>query len=310
MTDVQEKTAAHGANTAHGPNTGPATGAARQRTIRSPAGINIVADHNGPADAPAVILLHGGGQTRHSWSRAVDHLTTSGLQSINFDARGHGDSDWSPDGAYSLSDRAIDLKAVTDILHTPFILVGASLGGATAIQAIHEGLRPAGLVLVDIVPEPEASGIARILDFMHSHHGGFASLDEAAMALNVYNPHRPRTSDTSGLMKNLRLKDDGRLYWHWDPRMLSGPQSSHLRNLPTAAETLNLLPNMPVLLVRGMSSDVVSDSSVAAFRTRLPRLQVADIAGAGHMVAGDRNDMFNDAIIEFSRQTLGKDHHG
>jgi pimeloyl-ACP methyl ester carboxylesterase len=281
-----------------------------QRIIRSPAGLNIMADHRGPVDAPAVILLHGGGQTRHSWSRAVDHLSASGLQTINFDARGHGDSDWSPDGAYSLSDRASDLMAVTDILDVPFILVGASLGGATAIQAIHEGLRPAGLVLVDIVPEPEPSGIERILNFMHSHHGGFASVEEAAAAVDAYNPQRPRTSDTSGLMKNLRQKDDGRLYWHWDPRMLSGPQSSHLRHLPMAADTLNTLPNLPVLLVRGLSSDVVSDAGIHAFRARLPRLQVADIAGAGHMVAGDRNDLFNDAIIEFSKQTLGSAHHG
>lgn len=283
---------------------------AQQRIIPSPAGLNIVADHRGPAHAPAVILLHGGGQTRHSWNRAADHLAASGLQCINFDARGHGDSDWSPDGAYSLSDRASDLKAVTEILDTPFILVGASLGGATAIQAIHEGLRPAGLVLVDIVPEPEPSGLARILNFMQSHHGGFASIEDAAAAVNAYNPHRPPTRDTSGLMKNLRLKDDGRLYWHWDPLMLSSPQSSHLRNLPTAANTLITLPEIPVLVVRGLSSDVVSDASIDSFRSRLPRLQVADIVGAGHMVAGDRNDIFNDAIIAFCKQTLGTAFHG
>lgn len=284
--------------------------AAHRRIIRSSAGLNIIADHHGPVDAPAVILLHGGGQTRHSWSRAVDHLSASGLQTINFDARGHGDSDWSPDGAYSLPDRADDLRAVSGILDVPFLLVGASLGGATAIQAIHEGMRPAGLVLVDIVPEPEPSGIERIVNFMHSHHAGFASIEEAAAAVDAYNPHRPPTRDTSGLMKNLRLRDDGRLYWHWDPLMLSGPQSSHLRDLPTAADTLNRLPDIPVLLVRGLSSDVVSDASIRAFRARLPRLQVADIAGAGHMVAGDRNDLFNDAIIEFSKHTLHSAQYG
>ena len=276
----------------------------RQRVVRSSDGLDLVVDHGGPADAPAVILLHGGGQTRHSWRRAVERLHADGLQTLNFDARGHGDSDWSPDGAYILSDRADDLKAVAGLLHVPFILVGASLGGATAIQAIHEGLRPAGLVLVDIVPEPEPRGIERVLSFMHNHRGGFASIEEAAAAVDAYNPHRARTRDAGGLMKNLRRRDDGRLYWHWDPRMLEGRQSNHLGTMPEAAETLATLPDLPVLLVRGLSSDVVSDASVAAFRGRLPRLDVADIAGAGHMVAGDRNDIFNDAIIAFSRRTL------
>jgi len=289
--------------------TGAQDRAQQQRIIRSPDGLDLVADQGGPADAPAVILLHGAGQTRHSWSRAVTRLRAEGLQTLNFDARGHGDSDWSPDGAYSLADRASDLKAVASLLRTPFILVGASLGGATAIQAIHEGLRPAGLVLVDIVPEPESRGIERVLSFMHGHRGGFASIDEAAAAVDAYNPHRARTRDTNGLMKNLRHRDDGRLYWHWDPRMLDRNRSSTLGTMPEAAETLTTLPHLPVLLVRGLSSDVVSDASIAAFRRRLPRLEVADIAGAGHMVAGDRNDIFNDAIVAFSRRTLPKEHH-
>ncbi|MCW0199454.1 alpha/beta hydrolase [Sphingopyxis sp.] len=289
--------------------TGARDRAQQQRIIRSPDGLDLVADHGGPADAPAVILLHGGGQTRHSWSRAVTRLRAEGLQTLNFDARGHGDSDWSPGGAYSLADRASDLKAVASLLRTPFILVGASLGGATAIQAIHEGLRPVGLVLVDIVPEPESRGIERVLSFMHGHRGGFASIEEAAAAVDAYNPHRARTRDTGGLMKNLRHRDDGRLYWHWDPRMLDRNRSSTLGTMPEAAETLTTLPDLPVLLVRGLSSDVVSDASIAAFRRRLPRLEVADIAGAGHMVAGDRNDIFNDAIVAFSRRALPKEHH-
>lgn len=274
--------------------------------IRSPDGLGLVADRGGPEDAPSVILLHGGGQTRHSWNRAVASLRAEGLRTLSFDARGHGDSDWSPDGAYSLGDRAGDLKAVVNLLDGPFILVGASLGGATAIEAIHGGLRPAGLVLVDIVPEPESRGIERVLSFMRGHPDGFGSIEEAAAAVDAYNPRRARTDNASGLMKNLRRGDNGRLYWHWDPRMLDGPQGTHLGTMPKAAETLTTLPDLPVLLVRGLSSDVVSDASIAAFRRRLPWLEVADIAGAGHMVAGDRNDIFNDAIIAFARRVLAK----
>lgn len=276
----------------------------QRQVFLSSGGVKLVGDRGGAADAPCVLLLHGGGQTRHSWSRAVDGLLDAGLQVINFDARGHGDSDWSPTGAYALSDRAADLRAVVADLRLPFILVGASLGGATAIQAVHEGLRPAGVVLVDIVPEPDPRGIERIVGFMHGHRDGFASVDEAAAAVAAYNPQRARPSDTSGLMKNLRPRDDGRLYWHWDPRILDTAPTTHHIVVERATETLGDLVDIPVLLVRGLSSDVVSEAGIRAFRRQVPRLEILDVQGAGHMVAGDRNDAFNDGVIAFAKRLL------
>jgi len=280
------------------------TGRTQLRTFPSSGGVELVGDQGGPADAPCVVLLHGGGQTRHSWSRAVDRLLDAGLQVINFDARGHGDSAWSPDGAYALSDRSRDLAAVTKDLRVPFVLVGASLGGATAIQAVHDGLRPAGVVLVDIVPEPDPRGIERIVGFMQGHGDGFATVEAAAAAVAAYNPQRPRPADAGGLMKNLRPGADGRLYWHWDPRILETSPAAHHRVVQQAAETLASLPDVPVLLVRGMSSDVVSEAGVAAFRRQVPRLEILDVQGAGHMVAGDRNDAFNAGVIAFAKRVL------
>lgn len=267
-------------------------------------GVRLVADRGGDANAPAVILLHGGGQTRHSWSRAVDRLLAEGFQVINYDARGHGESDWSPEAAYQLADRADDLATIVGGLRVPFVLVGASLGGATSIVAIDRGLRPAGLVLVDIVPEPDPRGIDRIVSFMRVHLDGFATVEEAVAAVAAYNPARAAPPDGGGLMKNLRAGDDGRLRWHWDPRILADAPTLHHGVVQHAAEALAALPDLPVLLVRGLSSDVVSDAGVAAFRHMLPRLESLDVAGAGHMVAGDRNDVFNDGVIAFARRTL------
>ena len=269
-------------------------------------GVKLVADRGGDPAAPTVIFLHGGGQTRHSWSRAVERLLAEGFQVINFDARGHGESDWSPTGAYALSDRAADLATVTADLNAPFILVGASLGGATSIVAIAQGLKPAGLVLVDIVPEPDARGIDRIISFMRGHPDGFASVDEAADAVAAYNPERARPAAGRGLMKNLREGNDGRLRWHWDPRILETQSEFHQSVVREAAHSLESSPDLSVLLVRGLSSDVVSDAGVEAFRRQVPRLQLLDVAGAGHMVAGDRNDAFNDGVIAFARCVLGQ----
>jgi pimeloyl-ACP methyl ester carboxylesterase len=266
--------------------------------IATPDALTLAADVDGPPDAPVAVLLHGGGQTRYSWAGAMTALVVRGYRVINYDARGHGDSDWSAVGAYHLDDRAADLAAVTRDLRVPFALVGASLGGATAIQAVARGLQPAVVVLVDIVPEPEPEGVGRIVGFMRGHPDGFASLDEAADAVAAYNPDRPRPSDPSGLMRNLRQRSDGRLAWHWDPRIVEADPQTHHEEVRRSAVAL-ARTDIPVLLVRGLRSDVVSPAGVAAFQALMPRLEIVDVAGAGHMVAGDRNDAFNAGVLDF-----------
>ncbi|WP_375383083.1 alpha/beta fold hydrolase [uncultured Sphingomonas sp.] len=274
------------------------------RRFRAPDGVEIVADEAGPADAPAVVLLHGGGQTRHSWAGAMRALVKGSYRVINFDARGHGDSGWSPEGAYLLGDRVADLRAVVAGLDAPFALVGASLGGATAIHAVAEGVSPVAVVLVDIVPEPEPEGISRIVEFMRANPDGFATLDEATDAVAAYNPARPRPRDPTGLMRNLRRRENGRLYWHWDPRITAEEPARHHAVVQRSAAVMAKHPDLPVLLVRGLGSDVVSDNGVAAFRRLLPELEVVDVAGAGHMVAGDRNDAFNAGVIAFLQRHM------
>jgi pimeloyl-ACP methyl ester carboxylesterase len=251
-----------------------------------------------------VVLLHGGGQSRHSGGGAFQARAREDFQVVSFDGRGHGESDWSQSGAYDLSDRVGDLRKILDGIDAPYVLVGASLGGATAICAVDEGARPAGLVLVDIVPEPEPEGIRRIVSFMSRHPRGFATLEDAADAVAAYNPERKRPANPEGLMKNLRKREDGRLYWHWDPRIVALAPETHHQVVRTATQTLESLHDLPVLLVRGLTSDVVSDHSVARFREQVPRLEVFDVEGAGHMVAGHRNDAFNEGVLSFVRRVL------
>jgi pimeloyl-ACP methyl ester carboxylesterase len=258
-------------------------------------GVKIAADVGGPDGAPLVVLMHGGGQTRGSWSGAMRTLVAEGYRVISFDARGHGESGWF-DGAYTLSLRARDLGEILGDTEVPVALVGASLGGATALLSVGEGTSdPAAMILVDIVPEPEEEGVEKIKAFMRGNPDGFASIEEAADAVAAYNPHRPRPKDNAGLMRNLRERD-GRLFWHWDPRILEDADRDFRgRKMIDYAAGLTT----PTLLVRGLASDVVSDESVARFRAIAPAIEVADVGGAGHMVAGDRNDAFNAAVIGF-----------
>ncbi|MES0875391.1 alpha/beta fold hydrolase [Sinimarinibacterium thermocellulolyticum] len=258
----------------------------------------------GADDAPSVILMHGGGQTRHSWAGPMRELLDCGYRVINLDARGHGESDWPSDGDYRLDTLVADLRCVLSTLPSLPALVGASLGGATQLRAVGMAERgiAAALVLVDIVPQVETMGTTRIADFMRRHTEGFASLDEAANAVAEYNPHRPRPSDPSGLMKNLRTGSDGRYYWHWDPRFIADPRRESPRQIADQLEEAAPKVRVPTLLVRGMLSDVVTDAGVRALRDAIPHLEVRGVNGAGHMVVGDRNDRFHQAVIPFLHQ--------
>ena len=177
------------------------------------------------------------------------------------------------------------------------------MGGITALVAATLGLDPAAIVLVDIVPKMNLAGADKIRGFMAASPDGFASLEEAADAISAYYPDRLRPKDLSGLHKNLRLGDDGRYRWHWDPRMMDDMRGDPRRILEVM-DKADWTDRIPTLLVRGMKSDIVDDDGVVDLRRRIPALEVADIRGAGHMVAGDRNDEFNAAVIEFLRRAM------
>lgn len=265
----------------------------------------LVADVGGAVDAPAVLLLHGGGQTRHSWGQAQLELMQSGYYVVSVDARGHGESDWIADGDYSLSGQVDDVKGIVRELGKPTALVGASQGGVLALLACGADPELAqALVLVDVAPRLETEGVAHIHRFMTSHLHGFASIEEACDVVAGYTPARPRPRNPDGLRKNLRLKSDGRWYWHWDPSMFDGelgPKVAHMsQQMALAARRIKI----PTLLLRGQHSDVISGTGASELNAMIPHLELLDIEGAGHMIAGDRNDVFNRAIIEFLQRNL------
>lgn len=269
-------------------------------------GVVLCADVGGDPAQPTVVLLHGGGQTRHSWGGAMRALLRAGYHVINYDARGHGESTWPADGSYSVIKRALDLQAVLEHVHSPYALVGASMGGATSMYTActTTDTRRAALILVDIVPNPSPTGVKRILNFMSRHLDGFSSIDEAIEAVAAYNPQRPRPPDPNGIRKNLRPAPNGKLKWHWDPKLLSLDPAVESGTVQAALERIDPKTFLPTLLIRGMHSDIVAEDGIAALREKIPHLEVIDVAQAGHMVAGDRNDAFNNGVIDYLQRHL------
>ncbi|MET0182745.1 MAG: alpha/beta hydrolase [Caulobacterales bacterium] len=264
-------------------------------------GLSLAADVAGDPNHQPVLLLHGGGQTRGAWKRAAETLADVGYYVISLDLRGHGESDWHPDGDYTLGSMAADIGAIASRLKTPPALVGASLGGLSSLLAVGEGLDAKALVLVDVVPKVNPEGAAKIGAFMMANPDGFASLDEVADAVAAYMPHRPRPRDVSGLRKNVR-EENGRLYWHWDPKFMQGGQRPSGVNAEEPMEQrVSAAANVriPTLLVRGLLSDIVDEEGIRHLRDLIPHAEMVDVEGAGHMVAGDKNDAFNRGVIDF-----------
>src|SRR5690349_14250852 len=240
--------------------------AAEPFTIHGPGGVQIVADRLGDPQARAVVFLHGGGQTRRSWGRAAAAVADRGWQAVTVDLRGHGESDWSDAGDYRVATFARDVLELLRGLPPRPVIVGASLGGFTAMLLAGELSPPdtvRAVVLVDIVPNMNPSGASRIHDFMHDRmESGFGSLDEVADAIQEYNPHRPRPTDLDGLKTNLRRRD-GRWYWHWDPKFIDGTAArppievTDVDRMYDAVQAI-LHRGVPMLLVRGQVSDLVT----------------------------------------------------
>ena len=268
-------------------------------------GLELVASEWGDANDPLVILMHGGGQTRHAWGSTGEILSKSGFYVLSLDLRGHGDSQWHPDGDYLIESYKGDLVSILNQVGKPASLVGASLGGMVSLSLASDLNKKdlvSALVMVDIGLYPNEKGSNEIVSFMQSGIKGFANLNEASDAVSAYLPHRKRPRDNRGLEKNLRLKEDGRYYWHWDPRFLDERDDDSRENQKEKNIRLAKNISIPTLLIRGALSNVVTQKEVDDFLTIIPHSEFQEIEKAAHMVAGDRNDIFANSAIKFLKK--------
>jgi flavin reductase (DIM6/NTAB) family NADH-FMN oxidoreductase RutF/pimeloyl-ACP methyl ester carboxylesterase len=261
--------------------------------------VPLVADAYGSPDDPAVLLLHGGGQTRRTWRAAARALSAAGRYVIAPDLRGHGDSGWPRDGRYDLEAFAGDIRAILRDLQTRPVIVGASTGGMAALAALDEGgeTLASALILVDVAPWFDADATARTGATLRRHAAGFATLEEALAAARELS-QRPFSS-AEALRPHLRA-DAGRFYWRWDPRFLDGFKMTDLAGLEPVAARLKL----PVLVMRGAESEVVSAQSLARLQALIPGAEAVEIEGAGHLVAAEGLERFNASLLEFLERRL------
>ncbi|MDE2156219.1 MAG: alpha/beta fold hydrolase [Xanthomonadaceae bacterium] len=264
------------------------------------ADLSLAVETRNAGGRPVLLFAHGFGQTRGAWNGTASALAGSGCCCVTFDCRGHGESDRVANGDYHMDQFASDLARLADAQPQPPILVGASMGGLLGLLLAGE-ITPSpfrALVLVDITPRWETAGVERILAFMQAHPDGFADYAEAAEQIAGYLPQRRKRKSEEQLRPLLRESADGRLRWHWDPALLSGVVRESERYQPRLQAAASKI-GVPVLLLSGARSDVVSGDTVSEFLQLVPHAQHRALPNATHMVAGDANDAFTREIARF-----------
>ncbi len=270
-------------------------------TFATSNGLTLAADRWGDDKVRPVVLLHGGGQTRHAWGGATSFLAQKGWCAYTVDQRGHGESEWSPDAHYHIDFFAQDMRtSAPHSMRRPPLLAPRWEASppcwdrARAIRLCcprwYWSISPRRWSR--LASNASSTSCARA-------ETGFADLDDCANYVASYLPHRKRPKDNSGLLKNLCLRDDGRYYWHWEPRFVTDADRRREERDPDRLIAAAKRLTCPTLLVRGGSSDLVTEERAKEFLQYVPHAEFVDVSGAGHMVAGDKNDHFTDSVIGF-----------
>jgi pimeloyl-ACP methyl ester carboxylesterase len=267
------------------------------RTFETPSGISLVGDLHGPDDGPPVLLLHGGGQTRHAWGSTARILAEQGYRVLNLDQRGHGDSDWAPDGDYSIEGHQRDIDGFVEALGlSGFHLVGHSMGGRNSyVWASRHPGELKSLVIVDTGPEAQHRGRNRIQSFRELPDE-LDSLDEFAQRVQEYTGRT--LEQTLGALKfSIRQRPDGKWTWKYDKLLRTPGQRTPQWTAEQLWETVAKI-TCPTLVLRGGDSDIFAEETMEKMRQVIPDCATVTIPRAGHLVAGDNPVDFLVAVRE------------
>jgi esterase len=233
-----------------------------------------------------ILFLHGGGLNAHTWDLVCLALRDK-YHCVALDQRGHGDSEWSPVGDYSLPAQVRDIEGFIEKLGLKQpVVVGHSMGGFAAMAYAAKFARHmAGLVLVDVAPELNPSGTARIRNFL-AQDRELDSVDAFVERAMAFNPLRNPALLRRSLLHNLRQLPSGKWTWKHDPnRGRPTAETMRARQEEIMKEVSHI--TCPTLVARGEHSDVLSDASAERFARALPKGRWVRVEGAAHTVQGD-----------------------
>ena len=241
----------------------------------------------GSTEKPAILFLHGGALTAHTWDLCCLALRED-YRCLALDQRGHGDSDWASDGDYSIAAQVADVRGFIDHLKLErFVLAGMSMGAINALAyAINHSERLSHLVIIDAGPEMRRPGSSRIRDFVNDVADA-VSIEAIIERALEFNPRRDPKILRRSLMHNLRRQEDGSWRWKYDrSRFQRLDQETHRAERARLADGLDRI-HCPSLVVRGDDSDVFHEEDAERLAARLPHGRHVTVPNAGHTVQGD-----------------------
>lgn len=238
----------------------------------------------GNVGAPPVVCVHGYTSSAEPFNALARHFHDR-FHIVAPDVRGHGESAWSPDGAYQYRDQVADLAGLVDQLGLArFTLIGTSMGGiiAMAFAAAHAA-RLVGLVINDIGPDVE-EGSQRITQMVGGRPDEFATLEDAMAYRREISPvtaSRPMSDQREVALGVLRQQADGRWVWKMDPAYIRQRVQHGAPPRPALWPVLKSLP-CPTLVVWGTESDVLLEAQARRMVGVLPRGELVKVAGVAH----------------------------
>ena len=261
-------------------------------------GVRIACDTFGSPDAPPVLLIPSGGQTKEFWHGSAQALAQAGRYAICVDLRGHGDSGHAADGRYDLDAYVQDLRAILAALPNRSHIVATGLGAIIALAAVGESDPHvvSGLSLMDFNIWVEESELKRQHASLLERTMGAGAPGQLADAIAAAHPNEPAPKDAGRLLKAFTRQEDGTLEWRGDPLALKYGSLIGMQDRLTAAASRTV---SPVLLIRGSLNTSISNEIMQRLQATIPGAEIAEIEGAGHLMAADREDAFNSIVLEF-----------
>jgi pimeloyl-ACP methyl ester carboxylesterase len=253
----------------------------------------------GSPDAPAIVLLHGGHQSAHSWDLVSLHLARR-YRVLALDQRGHGDSEWARDVAYSNHEMSLDAAAFIRALGVERpILMGHSMGGRNAMLLTRrEASLLRALVIVDVGPEVSDRGRQVIAGFVRDNEE-FDDLDHFVRNVQQYDPYRSREHIERTVKYNMLQRADGKFVSKCD----SNPRRIGLVRGSGPLENITLEDagafGLPVLVVRGANSGILTADAAERLRDALPQGTLVTVPACGHNVHGQNTLGFIEAVGGF-----------
>lgn len=254
----------------------------------------------GSPEAPAILMVHGFGVSGHMFDEFAERMQDR-YHLIAIDQRGHGDSDWAPDGDYSRDAFVADLEGFRAALGLDrFVLVGHSMGGLNSVSytnAYPQHVR--ALVLVDVGPEAAKEGVENIVRFTRGPDE--LEFDEFVEMAHRFNQRRSIENIRERMRHRLKPSESGKWTWKFDKRFRQQDSGIRIGSELTNDQSWQLFRDIrvPTLLIRGAESDVLSQEIAERVTREMARARLVVVPAAGHSVPGDNPDDFTAAVREF-----------